>query len=41
MKNKIIKGVSVLVVANLIGKLLGMVYRIPLASILGAEGMGL
>lgn len=41
MKNKLLNGVTILIIANLVGKFLGMVYRIPLSNILGAEGMGL
>lgn len=41
MKNsKFLKGAIILIVCNLIGKVLGAVYRIPLAGIVGGEGMG-
>lgn len=39
--NKFIKGAIILTVANIIVKILGAVYRIPLLRILGEEGMGL
>lgn len=38
--NRFFKGAVILVVCNLIGKVLGAVYRIPLAKIVGAVGMG-
>ena len=38
--NKFLKGTIILIVFNLIGKVLGVVYRIPLASIVGSEGLG-
>ncbi len=38
--NKFLKGTLILIVCNLIGKVIGAVYRIPLASIVGGEGMG-
>ena len=41
MKNQIFKGAFVLIVAGIIGKVLGAFYRIPLLNILGAEGIGL
>ena len=40
MKNGFVKGAVVLVIFNLIGKVLGAIYRIPLANLLGLEGMG-
>lgn len=40
MNNKFVKGAIVLIVFNLIGKVIGAVYRIPLANILGLQGMG-
>ncbi len=41
MKSKtLFKGAVLLIICNLIGKALGAVYRIPLARILGGEGMG-
>ncbi len=41
MKNKaFVKGVAILVVFSLIGKMIGALYRIPLARIIGGEGMG-
>lgn len=41
MKNKtFIKGAAILVICNLIGKVIGAVYRIPLAQIVGGVGMG-
>lgn len=39
--SKFIKGALVLTAANIIIKILGAVYRIPLLRILGEEGMGL
>lgn len=41
MKSKIFKGAFVLIIAGIIGKVLGAFYRIPLSNILGAEGIGL
>lgn len=38
--NKFLKGTLILIIFNLIGKVVGAVYRIPLASIVGGEGMG-
>lgn len=38
--NKFIRGTLILIICNLIGKVLGAIYRIPLASIIGGEGMG-
>ncbi len=38
--SKFLKGTLVLIIFNLIGKVLGAVYRIPLAGFLGGEGMG-
>lgn len=35
-----VKGAVILIVFNLIGKLVGAIYRIPLANLLGAEGIG-
>ncbi len=41
MKNKVFfKGAAILIICNLIGKVLGAVYRIPLARIIGGVGMG-
>ena len=41
MKNKgFIKGALILIVFNLVGKVVGAIYRIPLAKILGSMGMG-
>ena len=44
-KNKIsdnvIKGTFSLTISTLIVKLLGLIYKIPLANILGDEGMGI
>lgn len=40
MKNTVLKGGLILIVAGVVGKLLGAVYRIPLSNILGAEGIG-
>ncbi len=39
-QNSFIKGAIVLIIFNLLGKVLGAVYRIPLAGILGTVGMG-
>ncbi len=33
-------GASILIAANLVVKVIGLVYKIPLANILGSEGMG-
>ena len=42
MKNKaFLKGAILLIICNLIGKVFGAVYRIPLAKILGPVGMGM
>ena len=38
--NKFFKGALILIICNLIGKVLGAVYRIPLAGIIGSEGIG-
>lgn len=38
--NKFVKGALILVIFNLIGKIIGAVYRIPLANLLGAVGIG-
>ena len=38
--NKFVKGAFVLIVFNLIGKVIGAFYRIPLAKIVGSVGMG-
>lgn len=38
--NKYLKGLLALASANLIAKIIGAVYRIPLTNILGAEGIG-
>lgn len=38
--NKFLKGTLILIIFNLIGKIIGAVYRIPLASIVGGEGIG-
>ncbi len=40
MKNKFLSGALILIIFNLLGKVIGAVYRIPLAGILGGEGMG-
>ncbi len=39
--NAFLKGAVLLIVCNLIGKIFGAVYRIPLAKILGPAGMGM
>lgn len=41
MKNMVLKGSIILVIAGLVGKALGAIYRIPLSNILGAEGIGI
>lgn len=41
MKNMVLKGSIILVIAGLVGKALGAVFRIPLSNILGAEGIGI
>ena len=38
-KNTFVKGAAILGVAGLIVKLLGAVFRLPLAGMIGAEGM--
>ena len=38
--NKFVKGALILVVFNMIGKVIGAVYRIPLANLLGSVGIG-
>lgn len=40
MKNDVLKGSLVLIIAGVLGKIFGAVYRIPLSNILGAEGIG-
>ena len=40
-KNVFLKGAILLIICNLIGKVFGAVYRIPLAKILGPVGMGM
>lgn len=41
MKSKgFVKGAIILIAFNLIGKIVGAIYRIPLANLLGAEGIG-
>ncbi len=40
-KSNFLKGALVLSIAGAISKILGAVYRIPLARLLGGEGMGL
>jgi len=39
-KNLFFKGAIVLIISNLIGKVIGAVYRLPLAKIVGGVGMG-
>jgi len=39
-QNGFVKGAFILIVFNLIGKVIGAVYRIPLANLLGSEGIG-
>lgn len=39
-RNSILKGAFLLIICNLIGKVLGAIYKIPLASIVGSKGMG-
>ena len=39
--NTFLKGATILIICNLIGKILGAVYRIPLAKILGPVGIGM
>lgn len=41
MKNTVLKGSLILIIAGIIGKVLGAVFRIPLSNILGAEGIGI
>lgn len=38
---RLLKGAAILIICNLIGKILGAVYRIPLARMLGSVGMGM
>lgn len=41
MKSKgFVKGAVVLIAFNILGKIVGAIYRIPLANMLGAEGIG-
>jgi len=40
-KHDFIRGASLLAISVVIAKILGAVYRIPLANIIGAQGMGL
>ena len=41
MKNKVfVKGAVVLILCNLIGKVIGVLYRLPLVKIIGSVGMG-
>lgn len=40
-KKSFVTGAGILAISVIIAKVLGAVYRIPLASIIGAEGMGL
>lgn len=39
--NTFLKGAVLLIICNLIGKVFGAIYRIPLAKILGSAGMGM
>ena len=39
-KNTFLSGVLILTVANLITKIIGLVFKIPLTNMLGNEGMG-
>lgn len=39
-KDNFLKGAAVLVIANFIVKIIGVVYKIPLTNIIGGEGMG-
>lgn len=41
MKNKIVNGTIVLIVAGVIAKVIGAFYRVPLIGIIGTGGMGL
>ncbi|MCF0141002.1 MAG: oligosaccharide flippase family protein, partial [Mogibacterium sp.] len=36
---KLLKGATILAIAGIIGKVLGAVFRLPLANLIGAEGM--
>ena len=38
-KNTFLSGVLILTVANLITKIIGLVFKIPLTNMLGNEGM--
>jgi stage V sporulation protein B len=40
-KNTFVKGVAILGIAGLIGKVIGAFYRVPLTHIIGTDGMGL
>ncbi len=39
-KNAFIRGALILIIFNLLGKVIGAIYRIPLAKIVGSVGMG-
>ena len=39
--NKFVKGAGMLAILGIIGKAIGVFYRLPLTNVLGAEGMGL
>lgn len=41
MTKKFFKGAAMLALLGMVGKIIGMLYRLPLTNILGAEGMGL
>lgn len=38
--NSFVKGATILIIFNLLGKVIGAIYRIPLARIIGSVGMG-
>ena len=39
-KNSFVEGAFILIAANLITKVIGALFKIPLGNLLGAEGMG-
>ena len=40
-KNAVIKGTAILTVANLLSRIIGAIFKIPLANLIGQYGMGL
>ena len=41
MKNNVLKGTVILIVASVIAKILGAIYRVPLVGLIGTNGIGL